>query len=128
MSHRLPFAASLSGIALILMAGCTGGTALHPYAAVNAGDSNQGRALTLEYNCGSCHIIPGVPHATGLVGPPLTGFAMRTYIAGLLPNTAPNLVLWIKSPQSVDPGNAMPDMGISEPQARSIAAYLYTLH
>jgi cytochrome c1 len=30
-------------------------------------------------------------------------------------------------PQSVVPGNAMPEMGITEAQARDIASYLYTL-
>jgi cytochrome c2 len=30
-------------------------------------------------------------------------------------------------PQRIVPGNAMPDMGLNERQARDIAAYLYTL-
>jgi cytochrome c1 len=62
-----------------------------------------------------------------MVGPPLAGFAGRTYIAGRFPNTAPALVRWIESPQAVAPGTAMPDLGIEEAQARDIAAYLYTL-
>lgn len=72
-------------------------------------------------------MIPGVPNANGLVGPPLMFFERRTYIAGELPNTADNLVRWIMSPQSVEPGNAMPNLGLSEDEARSVAAYLYTL-
>ena len=30
-------------------------------------------------------------------------------------------------PQSVSPGSVMPDMGVTEADARDIAAYLYTL-
>ncbi len=65
--------------------------------------------------------------ATGLVGPPLTHFSRRTIIAGLLPNTPGNLIRWIRYPQSVVPGNAMPDAALSEAQTRDVAAYLYTL-
>jgi cytochrome c1 len=34
---------------------------------------------------------------------------------------------WIQHPQQVAPGNGMPDLGISDIQARDISAYLYTL-
>jgi cytochrome c len=37
------------------------------------------------------------------------------------------MVRWIRDPQQVVPGNAMPDMAINQPDARDIAAYLYTL-
>ena len=60
-------------------------------------------------------------------GPPLTRIGDRTYIAGMLRNTPANLVRWIREPQAVIPGNAMPNMGVSEADARDIAAYLYTL-
>jgi len=30
-------------------------------------------------------------------------------------------------PQSIEPGTAMPALGVSEARARDIAAYLYTL-
>jgi len=53
--------------------------------------------------------------------------ARRIYIAGLLRNTPDNMIEWLRSPQSVLPGNAMPDMGLSTAQARDITAYLYTL-
>jgi cytochrome c1 len=53
--------------------------------------------------------------------------ARRVYVAGLLRNTPDNMVRWISDPQSVVPGNAMPNMGITAAQARDITAYLYTL-
>jgi cytochrome c1 len=37
------------------------------------------------------------------------------------------MIKWLRDPQGVVPGNAMPDMGLSEDQARDIAAYLSTL-
>lgn len=81
----------------------------------------------ISASCGACHAVPGVPQADGMVGPPLVHFARRTVVAGMLPNTPSNLVLWIRFPQSVVPGNAMPDTGLSDAQARDVAAYLYTL-
>jgi len=38
------------------------------------------------------------------------------------------MIRWIVIPQSMAPGNAMPNLGVSDGQARNIAAYLYTLH
>ncbi|MEK4035772.1 hypothetical protein WOA01_23585 [Methylocystis sp. IM2] len=65
--------------------------------------------------------------ANGLVGPPLNRIGRRLYIAGLLRNTPENLEAWLQDPQTIVPGNVMPNMGISKEQSRDIAAYLYTL-
>jgi cytochrome c2 len=91
------------------------------------GDPVRGAALVDQQACGACHVIPGKAQGDGLVGPPLTGFANRTMIAGTLPNTPANLTRWIQAPQAVRPGDAMPDMGLTAQQSRDIAAYLYTL-
>jgi cytochrome c2 len=91
------------------------------------GDPHQGAEIVTRQACGSCHEIPGHQNADGLVGPPLGHLAERSTIAGVLPNTAPDLVLWLRSPQKVVPGNGMPDMGLTERQAEDVAAYLYTL-
>jgi cytochrome c len=48
-------------------------------------------------------------------------------IAGELPNSPDNLVRWIKDPKAVEPGTAMPDLGLTDDEARDVAAYLYTL-
>ncbi|MFN2557733.1 MAG: cytochrome c family protein [Nitriliruptorales bacterium] len=76
------------------------------------------------YGCGSCHTIPGIRGADGLVGPPLTRFYERPYIAGQLPNTPEDLVRWIMHPQEVAPGTAMPDLDVTEEDARAIADFL----
>jgi cytochrome c1 len=52
---------------------------------------------------------------------------VRVYIAGRVTNTAPNLVSWIRNPKATDDRTAMPNMGVTEKDARDIAAYLYTL-
>ena len=91
------------------------------------GDPRAGVAAISRYGCGSCHMIPGIPGADALVGPPLIKWKQRGFIAGRLPNTPENLVHWIVMPQSIDPGNAMPNLGVTDGEARDIAAYLYTL-
>ena len=94
---------------------------------LTGGSPSAGREAVLRYGCESCHSIPGVPRANGLVGPPLGGIASRVYVAGVLQNTPDNLVLWLRDPQGVDPKTAMPFLGVSEDDARHIAAFLYTL-
>lgn len=73
-------------------------------------------------------MIPGIKNANGLVGPPLYKIALRTYIAGELPNTPENLVHWVEQPTSVKPATDMPDLGLSQQQATDVVAYLETLH
>lgn len=91
------------------------------------GDASRGPALIRELGCGSCHNIPGIEGANGVVGPPLDRIGTRVYIAGMLHNSPDNMVLWLENPQAVVPGNAMPNMHISASDARDITAYLYTL-
>src|SRR5579864_4897972 len=94
---------------------------------LTSGDPSLGQSLIYSYNCGSCHTIPGVPEAKGTVGPPLEGIGNRRYIAGSLVNTPENLITWTIRPQQVQPGTAMPNLGVTQEQAADIAAYLYTL-
>jgi len=51
--------------------------------------------------------------------------AERAWVAGVLPNEPAALVRWIVDPRAVDPRTAMPDLGVSEAEARDMAAYLY---
>jgi len=91
------------------------------------GDPDRGAQLISSYGCASCHTVPGVAGADGLVGPPLDKIALRTYLAGELPNTVENMQRWIRYPQQVEPGTAMPDLGVTAQDAEDITAYLYTL-
>ncbi len=122
---RFLFAAWLCAMA----AGCRGNNpemAL-AYSAPTGGDPERGRAVIEEFDCGTCHTIPGVRAARGLVGPPLMWFSRRTFIAGEVPNTPENLVRWVRAPESIEAATAMPTVGLTDQQARDVAAYLYTL-
>jgi cytochrome c2 len=94
---------------------------------VPGGDPARGRALIIHFGCPSCHTIPGVNGADGLVGPPLTKIALRTYLAGRIANTPENMAGWIVNPKSVDEKTAMPVTGVSPDEVRHIVRYLYTL-
>jgi len=106
-----------------VLSGCSKSSASRPI----GGDAGTGSSTITRHACGSCHLIPGVQASNGLVGPPLGGMAARIYIAGHLLNTPDNMILWLRHPQAVLPGNAMPDMGLSDKEARDVAADLYTL-
>ena len=111
---------------LFLPAGC-GPSAPKPERSSSIRDAKAGAIWISRSGCGSCHQIPGIMHANGLVGPPLIHFSKRTIIAGYLPNTKDNLTRWIQHPQKIAPGNAMPEAGLTERQARDISAYLLGL-
>ena len=92
---------------------------------VSGGRVTVGRGLIARYGCGSCHSIPGVPGADAMAAPPLDHFYERSYIAGRLPNTEENLLKWIQDPQQIEAGTAMPNLGVTQDEARDMVAYLY---
>lgn len=89
-----------------------------------AGDPERGKLAVTQYGCQACHIIPDVVGGKVYIGRPLAGLAEQKLIAGRLPNTRDNLVRWLLDPQSIDPQTAMPNMGVTERDARDMAAYL----
>lgn len=99
-----------------LLAGC---------GAESSGDEEAALALVRAHGCAACHAIPGVPGADGVTGPPLTAMADQAYVAGVAPNTREQLALFIAHPQRVNPRSAMPDLGVTEPEALLIADWLY---
>ncbi|HEX9942407.1 MAG TPA: c-type cytochrome [Thermoanaerobaculia bacterium] len=113
-------------LALALLAGCYGEVE-QMAAAMTGGSPARGKATIRRYGCQTCHSIPGVEGARGQVGPPLDGIGSRSYLAGRLHNEPQNLIRWIRDPQGVEPGTAMPELGVTEQDGRDIAAYLYTL-
>jgi cytochrome c len=96
-------------------------------AAITGGDVHAGRDKIDYYGCGSCHQIPGVRGADSLVGPPLDHVASRMYIGGVLRNTPDDMIRWIQNPPAIDAKTAMPNVHVTESDARDIAGYLYTL-
>jgi cytochrome c len=83
-----------------------------------------GKEKVVFYGCPACHDIPGIDVVKGQVGPPLKHVRTQTFLAGQLPNTAENLTRWIQYPQAIKPHNAMPNTGVTDSDARDIAAYL----
>ena len=78
------------------------------------GDAQRGRELFGRSACLGCHAIRGTV-ATSPVGPNLTHIATRsTLAAGLFPNDARHLALWIKNARLMKPGVAMPTLGIGQ--------------
>ncbi len=108
---------SLAGLGGFLLAGCGEDDA----------QVERGQRLLAQYQCTSCHSIPGVPGAQARVGPPLQKFGLRSYISGEVPNRPDNLARWIQEPTALLPGTLMPAMGASDADARDMAAYLSAL-
>jgi cytochrome c oxidase subunit 2 len=78
----------------------------------------------LADGCASCHQLRGTG-ATATVGPDLTHVASRTTLAGAtIPNTPRELAAWIHDPQTIKPGDRMPDLGLSWAQVYELVAYL----
>lgn len=94
--------------------------------AMTGGDPVRAPDIMRRYGCGGCHTIPGLSGADGQVGPPLNGLIHRVYVGGAANNSSNNLVQWIVSPQAFSPRTAMPATGITESEARDVAAYLYS--
>jgi len=97
------------------------------YAQVTEQSALRGRALITQYQCGSCHAIPGVANARGVTAVSLAGFSRRSYIAGRIPNQPDALALWIIDPHAQISASTMPTLAVSPEQARDMAAYLWTL-
>jgi cytochrome c2 len=97
-----------------------------PVWSVPGGDPARGRQAIAHHGCGACHVIGGIRHAEGRVGPRLLGLREQIYVAGVLPNSPTNLANWVRVPQDINPQTAMPNLGVTEQEARDIAAYLYT--
>jgi cytochrome c2 len=110
----------------LLLAGCTGHEAPRPLPPAGA-DAGRGRVALGRFDCRVCHLIPGIRGAPGQVGPSLQHYARRAYVAGKFPNEHTHLVRWIMDPPALAPRTAMPATGVSEAEARDMAAYLLTL-
>lgn len=90
-------------------------------------DTVAGSKLFAAKGCIGCHSLNAVKFSKGLIGPNLANVGARRYIAaGTLLNTDANLAHWIQHPSSIKHGVLMPELGLSEADARTLAAYLRT--
>jgi cytochrome c len=130
-SHRI----ILIGISATVIAVAIGATAMPAWMAarrsedvaraMTGGDPSRAPELMRRYGCAGCHTIPGISGGDGQVGGPLSDIRKRVYVGGVLTNSPDNLVHWIVDPHRFSPRTAMPTTGISEPEARDVASYLY---
>lgn len=95
--------------------------------ALTHGDPDRAPELMIQYGCAGCHTIAGIRSPGGLAAQSLSDIGKRQYIGGVAPNTPQNLVRWIVNPKQFSARTAMPVTGVSETQARHIAAYLLAL-
>jgi cytochrome c oxidase subunit 2 len=86
-----------------------------------------GQRVFMSSQCASCHEIRGTS-ARGTVGPDLSHLATRgTLAAGTIPNDPAHLARWIAHPQSIKPGDRMPDLGLTRAQVDELVSYLDSL-
>jgi cytochrome c2 len=111
----------------ILASACSSSKSISEAEMITGGNVARGVPAIGKYGCAACHTIPGIETATATVGPPLTRVAVRQYLGGHLTNSPDNMIKWIQHPQQIDPKNAMPELGVTDQDAKDIAAYLYTL-
>jgi cytochrome c oxidase subunit 2 len=84
-----------------------------------------GEKLFTAKGCVACHSLVAVNAPKGMVGPNLANVGARSYIAaGTLKNTDENLAHWIRDPQGIKKGVLMPNLGVSEPDSKALAAFL----
>lgn len=95
--------------------------------ALSGGDPRAGRTAIERHGCGACHQIPGLPLTQGRVGPSLDKVAVRAFVGGELANTPSALTALVARPEHVQPQGGMPNMPLTDTEARDITAYLYTL-
>ena len=78
------------------------------------GDAQRGAEQFGRSACIGCHTIRGT-FAASPIGPNLTHIATRSTIAaGIYPNDARHLRLWIKNARMMKPGSAMPTLGLGQ--------------
>ena len=90
------------------------------------GSPLRGRQLVVAYGCVGCHDVPGAA-PRGDVGPTLRHIGTRVYIAGHFANEPIMMAAWLRNPDRLKPGTAMPNLGVGERDARDMTAYLATL-
>lgn len=101
--------------------------ALQAAAAPQAEAAVAGSELFVSKGCINCHAVQGV-NTYNRTGPDLSHIGSRTSIAaGMLANTPENMVRWLRFTDTVKPGVAMPNLGLSQEEAEQLTAYLETL-
>lgn len=91
-----------------------------------SGLAAEGERLFRDRKCGDCHAVSPTD-TRSLIGPPLAHIAGRNRLGGNRRNTPENLALWITNPQSLKPGNRMPNQTLPTPEVQALTAYMEAL-
>jgi mono/diheme cytochrome c family protein len=99
-------------------------TAQHPKADTPSGNAENGKRLVHARGCQACHMLKDDKYDNTLdieamrrqQGPGLVAFSSKT--------TAAWLYDWLKDPSSYNPSTRMPNLRLSDEDARDITAYL----
>jgi cytochrome c oxidase subunit 2 len=86
-------------------------------AVLASGDAQRGFERYSRSTCIGCHRIRGNQMSQGVIGPDLTHMGSRhTLAAGLYPNDARHLALWLKNARKMKPLSSlsMPTLGVGE--------------
>jgi cytochrome c oxidase subunit 2 len=95
-------------------------------AAEPTGDAAEGKTIFAGRACVGCHTVRGV--STGALGPDLTHFGSRAWMAGgVLPINVDTVAAWVKDPARYKPAVKMPALGLTDAEARAVATYLVGL-
>jgi cytochrome c2 len=98
-------------------------------------DAELGQRVLSEKGCGTCHRFTGAPALAASALPrPIDDDQLRRGIL-LAPDLSHTrarfqsgaLVSFLRDPESLAPGTAMPDPGLSEDEARAVARYVMTV-
>lgn len=101
-----------------------GGTVQQQIAAQGP-DYATGEKLFQTKGCVACHALYALNAPKGMVGPNLANVGARSYIAaGTLENSNENLARWIRNPQAIKKGVLMPNLGVTETEAKALVAFL----
>jgi len=115
-------------LAVLVISGCgVMSRQVDPRIEETGGNIERGGELARTNGCIMCHSVDGMGGVENGYGPSLDGFAGNRLIAGGVDNTPDALIRFLMDPQAVVPGTGMPSVGLTEQEARDIAAWLYSL-
>jgi cytochrome c oxidase subunit 2 len=96
-------------------------------AAEKAAAADLGAAVFLSLSCVNCHTVRGTS-AAGTFGPDLSHVMSRATLgSGVIANTPETLRAWVKDPQTIKPGNLMPNMQLNARELDAVVSYLSSL-
>ena len=93
--------------------------------------AKKGQEVFNEKGCISCHAVTAAntAPAEARIGPNLTDFGERAFVAGILENNREEIKRWLRNPEKVKPANKMTGTyePLTEEELEALAEYLMSL-